>query len=94
MQSRHIEEGEDKLYPFASEFKSAGTKCIEIAQKGDRKSRTATLDITFAPVTLNYVGCAERNNPDRGLNWYLLTSDPVTSKEEVLDIIRYYEYRW
>ena len=33
MQSRHIEEGEDKLYAFASELMSAGTKHIHIAQK-------------------------------------------------------------
>ena len=49
MQSRHIEEGEDKLYAFASELKSAGTKHIHIAQKGGRKARSATLDITYAP---------------------------------------------
>ncbi|TVU67178.1 IS4 family transposase, partial [Pseudoalteromonas distincta] len=52
MQSRHIEEGEDKLYAFASELMSAGTKHIHIAQKGGRKARSATLDITYAPVTL------------------------------------------
>ncbi len=32
MQSRHIEEGENKLYDFAGELQSAGTKQIHIAQ--------------------------------------------------------------
>ncbi len=107
MQSRHIEEGDEKLYAFASELQSAGTKYIEIAQKGGRKARNAALDITFAPVTLKvpynkkgkslpvyYVGCAERSNPDSELNWHLLTNEPVRNKEEALAIIRYYEYRW
>lgn len=107
MQSRHIEEGEDKLYAFASELSSAGSKQIDIAQKGGRKARSVTLDITFAPVTLKvpynkkgqslpvyYVGCAEKNSPDSDLNWHLLTSEPVTNKEEALAIISYYEYRW
>ena len=107
MQSRHIEEGEDKLYAFASELMSAGTKHIHIAQKGGRKARSATLDITYAPVTLKapynkkghslpvyYVGCAERGNAENGLSWHLLTSEPVTSKEDALAIITYYEHRW
>lgn len=107
MQSRHIEEGKDKLYSFASELESAGTKHIEIAQKGGRKARTVRLDITFASVSLKvpynkkghslpvyYVGCAERGNPEGGLNWHLLTSEPVTNKEEALAIISYYEHRW
>ena len=107
MQSRHIEEGDDKLYAFASELQSAGSKHIEIAQKGGRKARSATLDITFAPVTLKvpynkkgqslpvyYVGCIERESSDSDLSWHLLTNEPVTNKEEALNIIRYYEYRW
>ena len=107
MQSRHIEEGENKLYAFASALKSAGKKEIQIAQKGGRKARSAMLDITFAPVTLKvpynkkgqslpvyYVGCAERNNPESELNWHLLTSEPIHNKEEALKVISYYEYRW
>ncbi|WP_188708314.1 IS4 family transposase, partial [Neiella marina] len=107
MQSRHIEEGADKLYAFASELQSAGVKQVHIAQKGGRKARTATLDISFAPVTLKtpsnkqgqslpvyYVGCSERNNPQSGLSWHLLTNEPVSTPEQALTIIRYYEYRW
>lgn len=107
MQSRHIEERKNKLYAYTRELQSAGNKQIYIAQKGGRKARTAELDISFAPVTLKvpsnktgqslpvyYVGCAEQGNPDSELNWHLLTSEPVTNKEEALAIISYYEYRW
>ncbi|MEI8622085.1 IS4 family transposase [Pseudoalteromonas sp. B129b] len=90
-----------------TELMSAGTKHIHIAQKGGRKARSATLDITYAPVTLKapynkkgrslpvyYVGSAERGNAENGLSWHLLTSEPVTSKEDALAIITYYEHRW
>ncbi len=43
MQSRHIEEGEHKLYHYASQLKRAGQKRVHIAQKGGRKALTATL---------------------------------------------------
>ncbi|WP_199611113.1 IS4 family transposase [Flocculibacter collagenilyticus] len=107
MQSRHIEEGENKLYAFASELQSAGQKQVHIAQKGGRKARCATLDIVFTPVTLKvpsnkqgkslpvyYVGCSERENPDSELNWHLLTNEPVHSKEDALKVVSHYEYRW
>ena len=107
MQSRHIEEDENKLYAFASELQSAGTKQVDIAQKGGRKARKAILDITFAPVTLKvpynkkgaslpvyYVGCVERDGSESELSWHLLTNEPVTTKAEALNIIRYYEHRW
>lgn len=107
MQSRHVEESEDKLYAFAAELESAGQKQVNIAQKGGRKARTATLDIVFAPVTLKvpynkqgkslpvyYVGCSERAHPESELSWHLLTNEPIQSKEEALRIVSYYEHRW
>ncbi len=107
MQSRCIEESEDKLYQFASELQSAGQKQLNIAQKGGRKARTATLDITYAPISVKvpankkgqslpmyYVGCCERSGQDKPLSWHLLTSEPVTNKEQALNIISYYENRW
>lgn len=108
MQSRHIEEGDNKLYEYASKLESAGTKEVHIAQKGGRAARTATLDIVYAPVTLKvpankrgntlplyYVGCIERNTDSKQrLCWHLLTSEPITSKEQALTVINYYEKRW
>lgn len=107
MQSRHIEEREDKLYAFASALTRAGQKDIHIAQKGGRKARTAKLEVVFAPVTLKvpnnkqgqalpvyYVGCAERDNPQSELNWHLLTNEPIHSHVDALNIVSYYEHRW
>ncbi len=87
---------------------SAGSKELKIPQKGGRKSRTAHLDIKYAPVTLKspankkefdnislyYVGCIEQGESDDKLAWHLLTSEPVTNKEEALNIVSYYERRW
>lgn len=107
MQSRHIEQSEQKLYQYAAGLESAGQKQLHIAQKGGRKARTATVDIVFAPVTLQvpankrgeslslyYVGCEERTEDKNALNWHLLTTEPVQSKADALNIIRYYEHRW
>ena len=84
MQRRCIEESEDKLYQFASELQSAGQKQLNIAQKGGRKARTATLDITYAPISVKvpankkgqslpmyYVGCCERSGQDKAFSWLL-----------------------
>jgi hypothetical protein len=108
--SRCIEDDHNHLYEYTSGLQSAGKKSIYIPQRGGkhpRKARTAIADITFTQVTLKvpqkkegepstvwYVGCAERDNPDSDLNWQLLTTEPVRSKEEALKIIEYYEYRW
>ncbi|WP_305424153.1 IS4 family transposase [Photobacterium leiognathi] len=108
MQSRCIEEHDNLLYDYASKLLSAGSKELKIPQKGGRKSRTAHLDIKYAPVTLKspankkefdnislyYVGCIEQGESDDKLAWHLLTSEPVTNKEEALNIVSYYERRW
>ncbi|EJE8536241.1 IS4 family transposase, partial [Vibrio vulnificus] len=107
MMSRHIEEGTDKLYHFASELKSVKQRQIQIAQRGGRKARDVTLDIKYAavtlktpsnktgePISLNYVGCSEVGDEDKKLNWHILTNEPVNSAEEALKIITYYEKRW
>lgn len=52
MMSRHIEEGADKLYHFASELKSVKKRQIQIAQRGGRKAQYVTLDVKYAAVTL------------------------------------------
>nr|WP_099108665.1 hypothetical protein [Xenorhabdus sp. KJ12.1] len=40
-----------------------------------------------------YVSCQETNN-DKKLNWHILTSEPVTCKEDAHRILDYYEKRW
>ncbi|MCG6357357.1 IS4 family transposase [Vibrio fluvialis] len=107
MMSRHIEEGPDKLYHFASELKSVKQRQIQIAQRGGRKAREVTLDVKYAevtlkvpsnktgePISLNYVGCSGVGDEDKKLNWHILTNEPVNSAEDALKIIAYYEKRW
>lgn len=106
MQSRHIEEGDNKLYALSETLQSAGERTVHVPQKGGRKARDAACDICFAAVTvkwpankrgeslgLYYVGCKERGHQD-GLCWHLLTSEPVTTAEQAREILEYYERRW
>ncbi len=108
MQSRCIEEHDNKLYDYAQQCQSAGTKRLEIPQRGGRKSRDVTLDIKYARVTLKapatkreqpavalyYVGCFEQGDGDDRLAWHLLTSEEVTSAQQAKEVISYYERRW
>ncbi|ATC58253.1 MULTISPECIES: IS4-like element ISVa18 family transposase [Vibrio] len=108
MQSRCIKEHDNRLYDYASKLQSAGERVLDIPQKGGRKARTVHLDIKYAPVTLKspankkefnniplyYVGCIEQGESNDKLAWHLLTSEPVTSREEALKIVSYYEQRW
>lgn len=107
MMSRHIEEGSDKLYHFASELQSVEQRQIQIVQRGGRKASKVTLDVKYAAVTikapsnrkgtpiyLNYVGCSGIGNDGKALNWHILTNEPVNNTEDALKIIDYYEKRW
>ena len=108
MQSRCINEHDNKLYDYARQCQSAGTRVVKIPQRGGRKAREAVLDIKFARVTLKapankrrepdiplyYVGCIEQSDAADRLEWHLLTSEAVTSAEQASEIIGYYERRW
>ncbi|GHY18752.1 transposase Tn5 dimerization domain protein [Vibrio cholerae] len=48
----------------------------------------------FNNIPLYYVGCIEQGESNDKLAWHLLTSEPVTSREEALKIVSYYELRW
>lgn len=106
MQSRHIEEGTHKLYAFSAALQSAGERIVTVRQKGGRQAREAVCEIRYAPITvkmpankrgasvpLYYVGCQEKDGTN-GLSWHLLTSEPVQSQAEALQILQYYEKRW
>ncbi|WP_299021237.1 IS4 family transposase [uncultured Photobacterium sp.] len=105
--SRCIEESGYKLHDYAKELSSAGQRIIQIAQRGGRKARKATLDVRFAPITIKvpankcgkslslyYVGCKEQGDSNEKLEWHLLTSEPVTTTAQAQEIISYYEQRW
>ncbi|XEI31277.1 IS4 family transposase [Aeromonas veronii] len=108
MQSRCIEEHDHKLYDYARQCHSAGTKVVKIPQRGGRKAREAVLDIKFTKVTLKapankrnepdiplyYVGCIEQGDASDRLEWHLLTSEAVTDDAQARKVIGYYERRW
>lgn len=108
MQSRCIKEHDHKLYDYARQSQSAGTKVVKIPQRGGRKAREAVLDIKFAKVTLKapankrsepdiplyYVGCIEQGEKADRLEWHLLTSEAVTTDAQAREVIGYYERRW
>jgi hypothetical protein len=63
MQSRCIDEHDNKRYDYARQCQSAGTRVVQIPQRGDRKAREALLDIKFARVTLK-APANKRTEPD------------------------------
>ncbi|NDK99872.1 IS4 family transposase [Photorhabdus bodei] len=106
MQSRRIEESQDRLYDFISTLEPAGERPVQVRQKGGRKARLAHCDVCYAEVTLKvpegntgnavslfYVGCHEKGY-ENGLSWHLLTSESVCSAEDAHRIFTYYEHRW
>lgn len=106
MQSRCIEEADNKLYPFSKSLNSVGERIVHVQQKGGRKARNAVCDIRFAPISIKrpanktgdsislfYVGCQEQGD-NEGLCWHLLTSEPITTAKQAQQILEYYEKRW
>jgi len=106
MQSRCIEEDQNKLYAFSETLQSAGERIVQLQQKGGRKARATRCDIRFAAVTVQvpanktgqpvpmfYVGCQEKDRAD-GLCWHLLTSEVVTTAQQAQHILECYERRW
>lgn len=87
-----------------------GTRVIELSQTPKRAARQATLEIRavtvqikpptarphLPPVMLQVVFAQEVGGPGDGtdVSWLLLTSLPITTFEEVLQILDYYVARW
>ncbi|NHB87653.1 IS4 family transposase [Photorhabdus tasmaniensis] len=106
MQSRRIEESQDKLYDFIETLKRAGERRVQVRQKGERQARGAHCKVCYTEVSLKvpkgkqgenirvfYVGCHEKGT-ENGLSWHLLTSEPVNSEADAHRIFGYYERRW
>jgi len=106
MQSRCIKESEERLYQYSDSLAHAGTRTVQVRQKGGRKARKASCEVCYAPVTvkipanktgepvpLYYVGCQEVGH-EKGLHWHILTSEPVRTKEDAARILDHYEKRW
>jgi len=105
LHNRRLSDNDDRLYYFTDQLQPAGTRQIDIMQRGGRKARTVMLDIRFSAVCLKapdnkegddismyYVGCSEQDQG--GLHWHLLTSETVETAEEAQKIVEYYEHRW
>jgi hypothetical protein len=60
----------------------------------ERSSKALAIDLR--PITLNVVIVREKNPLDTEeiLEWILLTTEPITSFDEIRQITRYYELRW
>lgn len=107
-QDRRIAGAESgRLFELTGQLQGAGRYDIAVPQKGGRRGRVAKMEVCYAAVTLvsrkqgqptlslNVVECREVNpRQGTGLHWTLLTQEPVTSTEQALQIVRYYEQRW
>lgn len=83
---------------------------VELAKTPNRKERTATLAVKYAPIKLRsparmkeseyfevYGVYALEIDPPEGcepVEWMILTSEAVTNGEQAQTILRWYTYRW
>ncbi len=110
-QNRSIEgSGPGRLFELTEQLQGVGQYRINVPQKGGRKARKATMEISYAPVallspknrkadqptlSLTVVQCREITKHQKdGLHWLLLTQEPVSSAAQARQIVHYYEQRW
>lgn len=82
---------------------------VEIAQRGGRAARKASVKVYAHSVSLSAPAQLGKNNPTlqlnvvrvseacadkQALNWVLLSSEALETVEQVKKIVRYYELRW
>lgn len=107
---RYINAKKEPLSDYVQKQASPLSYEVHIRQKGGRKSRTASIEVKYASVTimppvshkssgeitLTAVTCTEVAYPpgQRPLSWTLYTSEEVANAEDALKIVRYYELRW
>lgn len=107
---RRLAEPEGRLFEYIGELKEAGRYTVRLPQKGGRKGREAKVALSYAPVRLRAPGRCRKGSPTlnlyvvccrevgkkqgTGLQWVLLTSEPVSSLEQARQIVCYYEQRW
>ena len=107
--NRPLDEG-GQLLNYLSETTVEGEYEIRVPQKGGRKARDAKLTIQYSKVTvlaperkrsanppmpLYAISCTEIDaDVETGLQWSLLTTEPVESAEQARKIVSYYEARW
>jgi hypothetical protein len=98
-----------KLFDWSRDLPEQGRTTIEIEQNGRRDAREAELSISAgqcqllpprnnpgdeSPVEVSVVRVDELNQDDDPIQWVLLTTESVETREDVLTIIEYYSLRW
>ena len=107
--NRPLDDG-SRLINYVSEKTVEGEYTVRVPQRGGRKARDAKLSIQYSQVTvlaperkrsanppmpLYAVSCTEiDSDAGAGLQWNLLTTEPVSSAEDAKKIVSYYEARW
>ena len=107
---RSLAEEDQHLWSHLEEQPIQFETTVELMTTKKRKGRTAQLAVRFCPVKLRapsrlktqesfpvYAVYASEINPPEGeeaVSWLLLTTESVTTKEEALQILRWYTYRW
>jgi hypothetical protein len=100
-----------RLFSAMSRAPSYGSVAVEVAQRGGRPARTATVTLRAMRLTLhrrsgvkgsrksvevNVLLAHEEKPPQNAepLTWFLLTTEPISSHQEVLTVLHYYRLRW
>ena len=100
----------DHLFDLAKRLPVAGQTFLDVQGNKGRKKRTAKLNVSFSKITLpltenkkniNPINCSiirvfETDCPDdqEPLEWFILTSLDVRTFDDVLEIVKYYSFRW
>jgi len=99
----------EKLFEWSSDLAERGRDSIEIQQAGGRVARTAEVSIAAgicelrAPrnnpeqegsIEVNVVRVDEVSEADDPIQWVLLTTESVSTFDDILTIIEYYRLRW
>ena len=98
-----------KLFEWSSDLAERGRDSIEIQQGGGREARTAEVSIAAgscelrAPrnnpgqegsIKVNVVRVEEISEADDPIQWVLLTTESVSTSDDILTVIEYYRLRW
>jgi hypothetical protein len=104
------EEGDaGKLFEWSSDLAERGRDSIEIQQGGGREARTAEVSIAAgtcelrAPrnnpeqegsIEVNVVRVNEVSEADDPIQWVLLTTESISTLDDILTVIEHYRLRW
>ena len=108
--NRRLEHDPNRLWEKLEAQPIATYHAVDLTATKTRKARSANLAVQFCRVQLraparlgtdsqlqvyalyaDEVDCPEGEDP---VSWMLLTSEPVTTVEQALTILRWYGYRW